>query len=419
MPNRNLHYRQAGRACLTLRAGRGRGWAALGFSLLLATLPAAGDETAPRAREAPMDESLRAPLQRIVVVPAAAPTDSELKGDYEKTTMGLYGGMAAGSAAATPTVQMGPVAVGFPIPVLALPGMLAGGAIGATQREIQEFRDALAEEIADDSRQPLNNDKLARYVYQSLRSLPQPAAGLLAPSTAVPGDTDAILRIDIPGMSIDVEGDEAVLSTAGRLVVEGTKDGGKLYERTVAYRDRAPLSRWTENGHQLLTDYANYALHYLGRELADAALSGADIVQAFQPMDSPSLKLERKNPWRGKSRSPTPTLAWATVVTETAGVPAPVAWDVEIYDEHRPVYTQRGVREASHTLATPLESCGHYRWSVRPAYDVDGQLRYGEWMRRPLAGDAPAIDGLAGRNAAEAPAYTQDFAALEIDCKAR
>ncbi len=96
-----------------------------------------------------------------------------------------------------------------------------------------------------------------------------------------------------------------------------------------------------------------------------------------------------------------------------------MSWDLEVYDAHRPVYTQQGIRNPSHALATPLAPCGHYRWSVRPAYEVGDGIRYGAWMRRPVTGEESPIDGLSGRDAAAAPAYTQDFAELEISCKAK
>jgi hypothetical protein len=59
-----------------------------------------------------------------------------------------------------------------------------------------------------------------------------------------------------------------------------------------------------------------------------------------------------------------------------------------------------------------------YRWSVRPSYHVDGGVKFGEWMRfnsdNGIANDTGK--GSVGRKASEAPAYTQDFALLEIKC---
>lgn len=394
--------------------------AAYGFALAVLTgaglLCAAEQGAAPPAARSPyLAEETRAGIDKVVIVPGVSPAEQAITGTYEKITPGLYGGAAAGSRIGNPSTQVGPATVGFPIPILTLPGMIAGGIAGATAREIQEFRDALAEELADASKQPINNDKLARYVYQTLRPLPTLDTGLFAPTTPVPEDADAVMFVSIAGMAIDVDGTDAVLTTSGHVRLERRSDGGRLYEFTAHYQDRAPLARWTDDDNRLIEDYANFALHYLGRELAAASLAGTPATRAVHPEASDSLDLARKDEWQGTSRRLQPTLAW-TVAEEGVAV---VAWDVDVYDGHRLVYQQRGVPAASHALVQPLEACGKYRWSVRPQYDNDGAVRFGGWMRRPAPGDAPAADGLAGRDATVAPAYTQDFAALEIHCKAR
>lgn len=101
---------------------------------------------------------------------------------------------------------------------------------------------------------------------------------------------------------------------------------------------------------------------------------------------------------------------------------AEIYYDVEIYDNHRLVYSQRQVPERTHTLNYEIETCKTYRWTVRPSYRVDGRVRYGEWMRSPPspgaddAGRVPAGNGNVGRKASQAPAYVQDFARLQIKC---
>ena len=387
---------------------------AIAAAVLLAAGPSAAAAAAPEPAASRLAEDLRDGMQRIVVIPGA-PGEQEIKGTYEKATPGLYGGMAAGSQVANPATQVGPITVGFPIPVLALPGMLAGGIAGVTQREMQEFRDALTEELADASRRPIDNEKLARYVYQELRALQRPAAGLLAPTTAVPEDTDAILHVDVANLAIDVEGDEAVLTTTGRVSIERRSDGSKLYERSVNYQDRAPLGRWTAEDNRLIEDYSNFAMHYLGRQLAADTFAGSGAALVTEPAKSGSFAPERRNAWAGTSRAVTPELAWTFSVPE--GSAAPDAWDVEVYDARRLVYAAQGVTASSHTLAKPLAPCASYRWSVRPGYRNGDALRVGDWMRAPNAG--VTAEGLAGRDAAAAPAYTQDFATLEIHCKAK
>jgi hypothetical protein len=411
-----------------------RGWLALSLALLPAGLAGIAAAAAGAAEEQPagetavagrthMDETLRESIDQLVVVAGQEPSETELSGTYEKATPGLYGGMGQGGALGNPTTQVGPVTVGFPIPILTLPGMIAGGVAGATRREIQEFRDALAEEIEKASVRPLQNDRLARYVYQELRPLPKPKPGLFAPDVPMPDDADAVMYVDLPAISIDVDGGDAVLTAAARLKLQRMSDKADLYERVVYYQDRAPLARWTDNDNALFRDYANFALHWLARELAAESFSRVDQPRALAPAGSESLKLARRNPWQGDSKSRLPALAWA--VTSGSGAPAD-AWDLEIYDAKRLIYQQTQVSGNEHRLATPLEPCGHYFWSVRPVYRADGALRVGPWMRKPAEAKAdkkasktaPVLDGIAGRDASVAPAYLQDFAILEIDCRA-
>ncbi len=380
---------------------------------------ASGANAAPAGRTH-MNEPLRASIARVIIVAGQDPAEKELSGSYEKATPGLYGGMAQGGALGTPTTQVGPVTVSFPIPILTLPGMIAGGVAGATKREIQEFRDALAERIEQAADGPIHNDKLARYVYQELRPLESPEPGLFAASVPIPEDADAVLYVNLPAMSIDVDTADAVITTAAHLKLTRRNDSANLYERTVYYQDRAPLARWTDNENALFDDYANFALHWLGRELAAESFGRVDRPQAFRPGGSGSVKLARRNPWQAESKSLQPVLAWEPALAEAADAAGADAYEVEIYDAKRLVYQQRQLPGRSHALVTPLKACGEYFWSVRPVYRTDDGLRFGRWMRKPPEGDAeaPAFDGIAGRNAAEAPAYLQDFAALTIDCRA-
>jgi hypothetical protein len=129
--------------------------------LVLGTAAAAFPNEAIQAQGASMSEALRSSISKVVLMPGESPADQAVTGSYGKTTKGLYGGMVSGSTAGTVGKDVGPVSVSVPIPILTLPGMIAGGVAGATQREIQEFRDALTEDLVEVSSQPLNNEKIA------------------------------------------------------------------------------------------------------------------------------------------------------------------------------------------------------------------------------------------------------------------
>ena len=94
-----------------------------------------------------------------------------------------------------------------------------------------------------------------------------------------------------------------------------------------------------------------------------------------------------------------------------------LAWDIEIYDARRPVYSAKRISGLQHTVNAPLEACKTYRWSVRPVYPAKDGTRNGAWMRAAQAGTQ--ADGLSGREVSVAHAYVQDFPALEVDCKAK
>jgi hypothetical protein len=140
-------------------------------------------------------------------------------------------------------------------------------------------------------------------------------------------------------------------------------------------------------------------------------------------MKSVTVKLAKKNVWQGSSKSLGPTLAWELKLLggDSYGAwtdeidESDIYYDVEIYDLHRPVYSRQQIQDPRHTVTVELDACQSYRWSVRPSYHVDGDIRYGEWMRS----DTATGNGNVGMKASKAPAYIQDFAALDIKCSAK
>ena len=367
-----------------------------------------------------LSETVRAAIEKVVIVAGTDPTSREISGTYEDATRGVHGGIADGTRLGTPSTQVGGVTVSFPIPVLTLPGAIAGGIMGGAERQAQRFRDELTEDIARETGQPLTNDGLALDVFRSLQRVSGLESQLFAASATVPQDADATLYVSITGVEIFVDADKATLTTTAGITLKRRSDDNKLYERTVTYEDHATLQQWNRNDKKLWHDYANYARHYLGRELSAEAFDRVALKHALTPRKSDSVKLSRRNPWQGKTKSTTPVLAWDSIFEGGSSYgsalasldEADIAYDVEIYDERRLVYSQAQVQTDSHRLMYELEGCKEYRWSVRPVYRIGDAVRFGDWMR-----SAPADEnGIVGRGAANGPAYTQDFAALEIGC---
>ena len=374
-----------------------------------------------------MSETLRAEVRNTVVVAGESPASEEISGTYDTATPGLIGGMNEGSRLGTISQEIGGVNVNFPVPILTIPGAIYGGLSGATKREIQEFRDALTEELAEAESKPLTNYGLSLDVYREITGLPGRSAKLFAPTTPIPEETDGVLFVSFQDIGIDVDGHEAILTVAAKATLRRADDGMLLFETIVRYQDRDTLSNWTDNDNALWQDYANYAAHYLAREIAAALFGGVELEHSIAPNATPSAKPDRKVDRQFVSKSLKPELAWQLTLGEentehpwssTIGE-TDIYYDVEIYDPHRLVYTSRRNPDPIHTLGMELEPCKTYWWSVRPSYDVDGETRYGDWMRFDNDTEAVPGIGLVGRQASAAPAYIQDFPQLKIKCGRR
>lgn len=409
--------------------------------------------TAAEAQEAAADsrthmpEALRESIKKVVLVAGESPADEAIGGTYDKATLGMAGGMSKGSQLGRISKEIGGVPINIPIPILTIPGAIFGGLSGALKREIQEFRDDLTEELANAENQPLTDDGLALDVFWRLRQLPHLESKLFAPAVEIPEDTDAVLYVSFHEVGIDVQGKEAIISTAAEVTLRRYSDGEKLYETLIRYQDRDTLRNWTANNNALWQNYANYARYYLGREAAAEVFNRVELSHELQPVATATAVPHRKNPLEYVSKTATPTLAWAMHLT--GGDPygswvdeineENTYYDIAIFDTQRLVYEEEQLPDPQHTVGYGLEPCKTYRWSVRPSYRIDGQVRFGEWMR--FAADAPPepepegeatrVRGLAatppltyskeliGRQASAAPAYTQDFASLTIECGRR
>jgi hypothetical protein len=370
-------------------------------------------------------ESIRTSMSSVIVVGGQSPVEKEISGTYEKHTPGVAGGISGGAAAATPSAQVGPVSVNFPFPILQLPGAIIGGFSGKFKRDMQEFRDAMTEDLAAANNRTLINDGIALDVYRGLQRLPKLESKLFSASTEIPEGTDAVMYVSIKEITIDVQDKDAVLTAAASLSLESPISNSKFYDREIRYQDRAKLEDWIANDNALWRDFANYARHYLGRELAADSFLQVELNHTLTPVKSDDIKLVKKNAWTGKTRSATPTLAWELALL---GGDAYGPWtdsisrddiffDMEIYDNHRMVYEMKQIAESRHTLAYELDPCTTYRWSVRPTYHIGDDVRVGEWMQFTAKSETDIGIGIVGRDAAAAPAYTQNYAALEFACR--
>jgi len=370
-----------------------------------------------------MPEEHRASIRKVVVLPGTAPATGAVTGSYQKETLGLLDGMDEGRDFGTINQEIAGIPINFPIRILTVPGAIIGGLIGASTREVQDYRDAMTENLAEAAKTTLSNDALATDVFWRLHAAPSIDAKVFALTTPIPQETEALLYINFSDFTIDVQKDDAVLSMAASATLRRIADGVILYENQVHYQDKDTLKNWIENDSAAWKNFANYARHYLGRELAAEIIERAHVQSELLPQKSTSVALVKKNAWRGVSKTGSPTLAWKHALASddsqvgwAASISgADVAYELEIYDKQQLVYAARRIDEAQFTLDIELEACRTYRWSVRPSYSLGGDIRYGEWMR---SNPDPA-NGNIGQAAAEAAAYIYDFASLEIKCGRR
>lgn len=372
-----------------------------------------------------MSEAVRSSVKKVVVLPSPSPAGRAVTGSYEDETKGLIEGSISGSEIGKGVgTEIGPVSVGVPFPILTLPGAIFGGISGATKRQIQDFRDELTDELAKAASQPLTNDALAADVFWGIRNVPNLDSKIFALTTPIPNDTDAILYVSFTDLTIDVQGKEAIITTTANATLRRLSDGEHLYEENITYQDRDTLENWTENENALWRGYANFARHYIGREISAEVFERVTPNHELRPKESATVDRVKKNDWQGTSRTTTPTLAWEFTVlgNDSYGTwsqdidESQVSYDVEIYDRRRLVYSAKRVPESQHTVVEELE-CKSYRWSVRPVYQVGSDTKFGEWMR--FNSDTHTAKANIGRQLSAAPAYTQDFASLQLKCRRR
>lgn len=380
-----------------------------------------------------MPVALRDAIDNVVVIAGQGPASENVTGSYERQTNGLIGGLDAGSQIGTISKEIGGVPVNIPIPGLAIPGAIFGAISGATKREIQEFRDALTEELVNAESPQLRSDGLAIDVFWALRKQPSLKSQLFSPNVEIPNDTDAIVYVNFNDVTIDIQGRDAVITASANVVVRRLRDGQNVYSTNLRYQDRDTLSRWTDNDNELWRQYTNFARYYLGREIAANLFGRVGLGHSMTPVATDSALKDRKDKRKLVSESTVPTLAWALSQegeVKYPGWPATVAdedisYEIEIFDDRQLVYDAQQLPGSEHALTYELEDCKTYRWSVRPAYRVNGKVYFGDWLRYapPAQKDSdealPEIPGLVGRAASTAHAYTQDFPELEVECQRR
>jgi len=370
-----------------------------------------------RDPDALMSEEIRAAVKRIVVLPGASLEDNTISGSYQEATLDGSGPISVGGPPQVVRDIYG-IPVGLSFPIFSISS--GGGGSGGVSRKEQEFRDALTKELVKAADSPLSSDALATDVFWRLREVPALEPKIFATNIPIPEDTDAILFVRFSDSMIDVQGEFAFLTMSAIATLTRKSDAAVLYEHMVHYRDRDTLENWTKNNNEAWYDFSAFSRHYLAREIAAELYERVNVQSELQPLQTATALPVKDDVWNTVSNSSTPTFAWDFNLTDDELQPewakdldvTDVTYEFEIYDKHRIVYGARDLRESQYTIDMELEACKAYRWSVRPSFRVNGEQRYGEWMRS----DPDSANGNDGKAASFAPAYIYDFASLEIKC---
>lgn len=371
-----------------------------------------------------MSETLRSSIKKVVVLPQSNRADLAVVGSYNNELPSVTDGAIAGAgpgidvAIADPNSELAKIMV----PILILPGALIGASSMKLVHEIQRFRDELTKDLANAASPPLANDALASAVYAYLRQVPDVESNVLAITTPLPEDTDAVLLVKLTEMTIDVQGNDAVITTWVHATLRRLSDGKDLYVNSFQYEDKDTLKNWTKDENALWRNYINFARHYFAREITAEIFEKVELRHILRPIETDSVSAIGDDDWQGSSKSTNPTLAWELTLLGGDSYGAwtrkidkdNIYYDLAIYDERRLVYSAEHITEPRHDVEIALEGCETFRWSVRPSYHVDGKTKFGEWMR--FHSDITLGEGHLGTKASETPAYSRGFALLKTKC---
>jgi len=377
-----------------------------------------------------VQESVRDLIETVIVMPHTTDAELGVFGTYERKTISVAD--AAIGASMVPLyvsidlIQRTPNALAPPelvIPFLVLPWTLAGAAAAKIQKEIQQFRDRLTDELTKSAGPPLANEVIAGDLYSQLRRVSGIDANVIAETTTIPVGTDVVLFVKFASVVIDIRKSKANIETGASATLRRVSDGKTLYYGDFYYQDEDKLQNWIEDDAALWRTYLHFARHYFARQITAELFEKYELRHELRPMPTESVVPVKDDNWQVRSRSGSPTLAWELRLmgrddygpwTDDISE-ATTFFDLEIYDNHRLIYSANHIADSYHLVTQPLDRCRDLYWTVRPSYHVGGKIRYGEWMRYYKSVNQD--EGHVGTKASEMPAFLRGFAVLETACR--
>ena len=377
-----------------------------------------------------MEESVRDLIETVIVMPHTYDAETGVFGTYRRATTPVS--RAAIEASIVPLyvaidiVQRTPNGLVPPeiiIPYLVLPWALAGATYAKIRQEIQEFRDSLTDQLTKSASPPLANEVIAGDLYSQLRRVPGIDANVVAESLTVAVGTDVVLFVKFTSVVIDIQKSDANIETGASATLRRVSDGKTLYYKVFYYQDEDKLKNWIEDDVALWRTYLHFARHYFARQITAELFEKYELRHELRPIPTESVVPRKDDNWQATSKSGNPTLAWDLRLmgrddygpwTDEISE-ANTFFDLEIYDNHRLIYSAHQIADPHHRVSQPLDKCQDLHWTVRPSYHVGGKIKYGEWMRYYIS--ANLDEGHVGTKASEMPAFLRGFAVLKTKCR--
>ena len=346
-----------------------------------------------------MSEELRSTIRSVVVKPSETRPTLYVGGDYARPVPTAAGGAAVaagevveelideastGDDEAFAAIILAPII----LPVGMIAGAIVGGAATMVMAQIQEFRDNLTGELGENDTRPLPTDVLAEDLLSYLETLSDIDATPYSAQAPLPTDADAILAVEVTGLTVIVDGGDAIMTITATADLRRVRDDSVVYYRSYRFVDKDSLRSWTRNDNALWIDYVERTRHYFTRTISDDFFERIVLRHVLRPARSDSFSGGSGGGWSGTVKTSKPTLAWELFLlggdaygswTEQIEE-TDIVYDLEIYDGSRLIYSADDIPTPFHEVREPLAGCTTFSWSVRPVYQIDGKSRAGDWM---------------------------------------
>lgn len=321
-----------------------------------------------------------ADIRTVAVRPGTEKPTLDIRGDYGRPTATAGEGAASGFAEATGEI-FGELMFEDPRMILMAPIILPlaaiAGAISAkVQQQIQELRDDLTVELAEDVERPSANLVLAEVLQSNMDRVPHVESTLVAAGEPRPDSVDAVLETRVADIVVNVQGDNATITTTATATLID-RDGGRLFHNSYRYSVRDDLSHWARNDNALLRDYGIGARQYFARRISDEFFGKVYLRNVLRTVSTGAKGILS---WELILLGEDEKSAWANAINESDA-----RYDLEIYDGSQLAYSAYDIAGTSHEIPEDLQPCKKYNWTVRPIYFFEGTARAGEWLAHESA----------------------------------